>query len=195
MNTWMLEFEKSKYRSEITRYRTKMAGKMKGKVLDVCGGIGTYIPYFSSDDVTILDINEDALKYAECNNKVVGDALHMPFNDNEFDSIWACACCYFFDFDDFIKEATRVGKPGGILVVEMANPNTPFDFAKKLLHMKTWGDYYIEYEYFHMLTPKELMRYGKVTGEVRFLPKLLDDAIRNIPAFWHTMLLEMIIEK
>lgn len=69
--------------------------------------------FFSSNDVTILDINEEALKYAQCKRKVVGNALNMPFDDDEFDSIWACLCCYFFDFDAFIKEATRVGKSGG----------------------------------------------------------------------------------
>lgn len=42
----MEELEMNKFSSELTRYRIEMAKKMKGKVLDVCGGIGTYIPFF-----------------------------------------------------------------------------------------------------------------------------------------------------
>ncbi len=185
----------NKYKSQLTRYRIEKAREMTGSVLDVCGGIGTWVPYFSSDDVTIIDICPEALEMAECKRKVVGDACNMPFGDNEFDSIWACACCYFFDFDKFIKEAYRVGKNGGRIIIEMANPKTPYDIFKKILHMKTWDSYTKEFDYYRMLTPQELMRYGKVTGEVRFFPSFLDKAIRHCPSLWHTMICEITIEK
>lgn len=83
----------------------------------------------------------------------------------------------------------------GVLIVEMANPNSPYDFFKKILKMKTWGDYYHEYDYFHMLRYDELKEYGKVTGEARFLPRFFDNHIRDIPFFWHTMILEKEIQK
>lgn len=106
-------FNESKYRSQVTRLRKEYASMMTGKVLDVGGGLGTYLPYFSSKDVTILDISREALDKLDHDKKVLGDACHMPFEDNTFDNIWACSVCMFFDIETFICEAKRVGIGGG----------------------------------------------------------------------------------
>jgi tocopherol O-methyltransferase len=44
--------------------------------------------------------------------------LHTTFNDNSFDVIWAIeSVCYAYDKSDFLKEAYRLLKPGGKLIV------------------------------------------------------------------------------
>lgn len=72
-----MKFNESKYRSEVTRLRKEYASMMTGKVLDVGGGLGTYLPYFNSKDVTILDISKEALERLDHDKKVFGRC--MPY--------------------------------------------------------------------------------------------------------------------
>lgn len=184
-------FVESRYKSQITRYRIECAKKMTGKVLDVGGGLGAYLPYFGSSDVTVLDINEEALKRLEHDKKVLGDACHMPFEDNTFDNIWVCSVCMYLseDLGTFIEEAKRVLKKGKILI-ELPNPDSPWDKIKGILGMKVWAS---DKDIKHMYTAEELSHYGNVTGEVRFLPAFLDKMLRNNCKMWHTMMLEITI--
>lgn len=184
-------FVESRYKSQVTRYRIECAKKMTGKVLDVGGGLGAYLPYFGSNDVTVLDINKEALKRLEHDKKILGDACHMPFEDNTFDNIWACSVCMYLpeDLGTFIEEAKRVLKKGRILI-ELPNPDSPWDKIKGILGMKVWAS---DKDIKHMYTAKELSRYGSVTGEVRFLPAFLDKMLRNNCKMWHTMMLEITI--
>lgn len=184
-------FVESRFKSQITRYRIECAKKMTGKVLDVGGGLGAYLPYFDSNDVTVLDINEEALKRLEHDKKILGDACHMPFEDNMFDNIWACSVCMYLseDLGVFIAEAKRVLKKGKIMI-ELPNPDSPWDKIKGILGMKIWAN---DIDIRHMYTVKELSKYGRVTGEVRFLPAFIDKLVRNKCKLWHTMMLEVVI--
>lgn len=180
----------SRFKSDITRYRIEQANRMTQKVLDVGGGLGTYIPYFSSSDVTVLDKSKDALDRINGVEKVIGDACHLPFNDETFDSVWACSVCMYLkeDIGDFIKEATRVLRPGGTLLIELPNPESKWNTVKRAIGMRCWED---DKDIKHMYCKEQLREYGVVTGEVRFLPGFLDRMIRNRPFFWHTMFLEV----
>ena len=184
-------FNESRYRTEYSRLRKEYAAKMTGKVLDVGGGVGAYLPYFGSKDVTVIDISQEALDRLDHDKKVLCDACHTPFADNTFDNVWACGVCCFLDIDEFINEARRVGKRGGKIVIELPNPDTPWDKYKKIFGMNIWNNYYKEFETFRMYKISELRKYGNVTGEVRFLPAILDKMIRNKPKYWHTIILEV----
>lgn len=186
-----MEFNESKHKSQITRLRKEYAHMMTGKVLDVGGGLGAYLPYFGSTDVTVLDISEEALARLNHDKKVLGDACHMPFGDHTFDNIWACSVCMFMDIEEFINEAKRVVCQGGKIVIELPNPDTIWDKYKKILGMKIWNDYYKEFDSFRMYKISELRKYGDLVGEVQFLPVLLDKMVRNTPKYWHTMILKI----
>ena len=45
-------FNESRYRTEYSRLRKEYAAKMTGKVLDVGGGVGAYLPYFGSKELS-----------------------------------------------------------------------------------------------------------------------------------------------
>lgn len=182
-------FKENRYKTELTRYRVECAGKLTGKILDVAGGVGAYLPYFGSDDVTVLDISEEAIRRNPCKNKVVGDACHMPFEADTFDNVWCCGGVIYFpeDVEVFIKEASRVTKKGGKIWICVPNPDNPYDWIKTLIRMKKFSD--DEAPFFHMYSKKELERYGTLTGEVRFFPAFLDKMIRRRSWFWNTMML------
>jgi SAM-dependent methyltransferase len=87
-------------------------------------GVGQDIPYFKgmSDRITGVDISPQALEGCtdESVKKIVGDVknLHM-FPDNHFDIVAMPLFFHHyvdFGFDDFLKEAYRVAKPGGYFV-------------------------------------------------------------------------------
>lgn len=184
----------SRYRSEVTRYRVECAGEMTGRLLDVGGGLGAYLPYFGTKDVTVLDICEEALEQLDWEQKVVGDACHLPFADETFDCVWACSVCMYLneDIGVFINEALRVLKPGGRLTIELPNPDSVWNTVKRCLGMHCWEK---DPDVKHMYTAAELKEYGEVTGEVRFLPAVIDKSLRHCSGAWHTMMLKVEKEK
>jgi len=67
----------------------------------------------------------------------VADYLKTPFEDNSFDVVWACeALCHAPDKSLFYKEAFRILKPGGrVVIAENLRPARPMSEAnEKFLH-------------------------------------------------------------
>ena len=136
----MSEYNESLHRSEISKYRVQCAGEMTGRVLDVGGGLGSYLPYFNADHVTVLDNDEETLDRLQHDDKVLADATNMPFEDNSYDNVWACAVCQYFDIDKFIREAKRICVSGGHIYILVPNAKSPWDNIKKVFHLRTWAD-------------------------------------------------------
>lgn len=186
----MSEYNESLHKSEITKYRLECANRMTGKVLDVGGGLGSYLPYFNASHVTVLDADPETLDRLNHDDKVVADATDMPFMDDAYDNIWACAVCQYFNIDKFILEAKRICTAGGYIYILVPNANSPWDRIKKIFGMKTWEDQEGVYKQY---TVNDLNKYGKVTGEIRFLP--FEKLFRNYPKIGHTLMLEIVNEK
>lgn len=154
------------------------------------GGVGCYLPYFNAAHVTVLDIDEVTLNQLNHKDKVLADATDMPFEDNSYDNIWACAVCQYFNLKLFMQEAKRVCKRGGKIYILVPNANSPWDKIKRIIGMKTWEDQEGIYKQY---TVDELKQYGVVTGEIRFLP--FEALFRRWPRLGHTLMLEVVNDK
>jgi len=188
MNT----YNESLHKSEVTKYRRECATQLSGKILDVGGGLGSYLPFFASKDVTVLDVDQETIDRLDHKDKIVADALNMPFEDNTYDNVWACAVCQYFHFDIslFIEEAKRVCVAGGRILILVPNRNSIWSKLMKLLGLKNWDNQEGMYRQYSV---EELRKYGKVYGEIRFLP--FEALFRAFPKMGHTLMLEVINEK
>ncbi len=103
----------------------------KDKVLDAGCGVGGSSIFMASNigcKVTGITLSERQVQQATANAKRKGtDALadfkvmdycNTSFPDASFDAVWGCeSICYAGDKERFIKEAYRLLKPGGRLVI------------------------------------------------------------------------------
>jgi len=117
--------------------------------------------------VVVLDRSAEALEMLDHPNKVVADRQALPFRDNRFDNIWACGVVQYVDLDTFVREAVRVTKKGGHILVLVPNAKSPWDKIKKLLGMKTWWD---QEGIARQYSVDELKKYGRVGGRSSFCP-------------------------
>ena len=98
----------------------------KGKALDICCGAGTNTVYMASKgfEATGIDISPKAIGIAKERAKVegvktkfiVGNAVHLPFENEEFDFIFDMGCFHHIlpeDRELFIKGVHRTLKIGG----------------------------------------------------------------------------------
>lgn len=117
------------------------------KVLDVAFGDGRNTAFLCEQgfDVSGIEITEGIVGQTKSRLAAlglqadlrVGRNSKMPFPDAEFDIILACACCYYCDegeaMKDNLREYARVLKPGGILIASVADSASYiFDAAEKL---------------------------------------------------------------
>ena len=96
------------------------------KVLDLGGRDGTLTKHFiEKNNVTLADIDENALEYAKRNYKVetmrVDLNQSLPFKDNSFDVVISVTTLHNLEVDDLIKslqEIERVARHGSFITVD-----------------------------------------------------------------------------
>jgi ubiquinone/menaquinone biosynthesis C-methylase UbiE len=106
-----------------------------GKILDVACGVGAtsshLVKYFRPQDVTGIDISDKQLdtcrrKLPDCEFKHM-NAENLQFNDHSFDCIICVeAAFHFHTREDFLREAKRTLKLGGILILSDALISSEF---------------------------------------------------------------------
>ena len=158
------------------------------KVLDLGCGNGRYFEYLKGKKVNYFGIdNSEKLieiaksKYPEGNFQVAG-ALSLPFSNNFFDKIFSIAVLHHIPSKklqlQFLKEAKRVLKPGGILVLTVWNFRELEEFflifkstILKLLGLSKldFGDFLEPWgkktkRYYHYFLKKELIDLVKKSG-------------------------------
>ncbi len=182
------ESEFTLYKSQITNYRVQCAQSLSGRILDCGGGLGDYLPYLRGEVVS-LDREIAVLEMLHAPAKVAASAHSLPFADNVFDGVWACAMAQYVVWERFFTEVCRVTKSGGRVLILVPNGQSIWDRMKTKLGMKGWWDQAGIVTHYSV---EELALYGKVTGEVQFLP--YEQLWRRFPRLGHTLMLDVTVE-
>lgn len=164
------------------------------KVLDLGCGNGRLLQIFEDQDIEYIGIDnsEKLIKIAKekypQKNFQVADALNLPFPDNCFDKIYSVAVLHHIPSIEFrlqfLKEAKRTLRPGGLLALTVWNlwqrktawklliettilkllRRSQLDFRDIFYPWKNSDKKIIAQRYFHFFTQKELKKLFKKVG-------------------------------
>ena len=115
-------------------WREKAADNLIGtSVLDLGSGTGAAFDQLLNYETTAIDPDKKMLELNTFEDKVLGSAENLPFEDNSFDNVF---CCFVWrnvsDTNKALEEVHRVLKPGGkFILLDMTRPKNPF---LKILH-------------------------------------------------------------
>lgn len=118
------------------RARHRLFSRARGRVLELGIGTGANLPSYPPDvEVAGMDISARMLARARRRAQRLGlhvalqqaDIEHLPYPDDSFDTV--TAACVFCSVDDPVqglREARRVTRPGGlVLLYEHVRPTNP----------------------------------------------------------------------
>ena len=115
-------------------WREKAVNDLTGtSVLDLGSGTGAAFDQLLNYETTAIDPDKKMLELNTFENKVLGSAENLPFEDNSFDNVF---CCFVWrnvsDTNKALREVYRVLSPGGkFILLDMTRPKNPF---LKILH-------------------------------------------------------------
>lgn len=115
------------------------------KVLELACGTGQGLSYLASisESLNAGDICSQMVEIAKAHHEGISievlDGMSLPFENASFDVIILLEALYYLkDFESFVKEAKRVLKPNGKLLLGSANPDL-FDFNPSPFSQKYYG--------------------------------------------------------
>ena len=115
-------------------WRDKAVSNLIGNtVLDLGSGTGAAFDQLLNYETTAIDPDKKMLELNTFENKVLGSAENLPFDDNSFDNVF---CSFVWrnvtDTSKAFEEIYRVLRPGGrFILLDMTRPKNPF---LKILH-------------------------------------------------------------
>ena len=115
-------------------WREKAADNLIGtSVLDLGSGTGAAFDQLLNYETTAIDPDKKMLELNTFENKVLGSAENLPFEDNSFDNVF---CSFVWrnisDTNKALEEVHRVLRPGGkFILLDMTRPKNSF---LKMLH-------------------------------------------------------------
>ena len=110
-------------------WREKAVRNLIGKsVLDLGSGTGAAYEQLLNFETTALDPDKKMLELNAFDNKVLGSAENLPFEDNSFDNVF---CSFVWrnvsDTNNALNEVYRVLRPGGkFVLLDMTRPKNSF---------------------------------------------------------------------
>lgn len=123
-------------RRGLYRNISDLAGKVTGKVLDYGCGSKPYEELFqSAESYTGIDVEVSGHDHAKSKIDVFFDGLHIPFGNDEFDTIVCFEVLeHVFEIGKALAEIYRVLTPSGILLLSTPfawdEHETPYDFGR-----------------------------------------------------------------
>lgn len=147
------------------------ATQARGDTLEIAIGTGRNLPYYADDvRLTGIDISPAMLALAQeraqrLGRQVelrVGDAQALAFPDSSFDTVLSTlSLCTIPDAERAVREAARVLRPGGRLVLleHVRSPLFPVWYVQRLLEPLT-----LRLEHDHLL--REPLEYVQAAGLV-----------------------------
>ncbi len=161
-------------------------------VLDDGGGFGALRPYCVGMDYTNLDpsigmLNIDA---GQNDTKVLGVGENLPFTDELFDNVVSCAVLRFVTEEQkYLREAYRVLKHGGVLVLVNATNDYPYNLTRHPFLF--WVPLIYNYQKKHhgdetrwkenLMSGEDIVAMIKSTG---FSVKHTEHVTRHLPWLW-----------
>ena len=110
-------------------WREKAVSNLIGKsVLDLGSGTGAAYEQLLNFETTAIDPDKKMLELNAFDNKVLGTAENLPFQDNSFDNVF---CSFVWrnvsDTNIALNEVYRVLRPGGrFILLDMTRPKNSF---------------------------------------------------------------------
>jgi ubiquinone/menaquinone biosynthesis methyltransferase len=110
-------------------WREKAADNLIGtSVLDLGSGTGAAFDQLLNYETTAIDPDKKMLELNTFENKVLGTAENLPFEDNSFDNVF---CSFVWrnvsDTNKALEEVNRVLRPGGkFILLDMTRPKNSF---------------------------------------------------------------------
>lgn len=153
-----------------------MAGKVRGKVLDIGCGRGLLLrelsERFAALDLTGIDISPKLCELSSQNNPsahiVVGDAEKLPFSDDSFDVVFMTeALEHMLDYDAAVSEIARVLKSGGTCIVTVPNRDwVSYEYYDNIRNknLQPVDDHYFRFTELSDLLQRHHLKIKKVRG-------------------------------
>ncbi|WP_438295465.1 class I SAM-dependent methyltransferase [Streptomyces sp. HUAS TT7] len=134
------------YRSRLYAVDEALGAAPRGRLLDVGCGPGMLVRHLLDTrpgefQITGCDRSPAMIDVATARAKGAGDAElsvarveEMPFPDQHFDVVVAMGVLEYADAVQGLREITRVIRPGGLVVVTMLNPLSPYRLTEWFLY-------------------------------------------------------------
>ena len=112
------------------------ADAISGKVLDIGCGSKPYEQLFRNVESYIgVDVENSGHDHVNIKVDFFYDGKTLPFGDEEFDNVICFEVLeHVFDINDLLREAQRVLKPGGLMLISIPfaweEHEIPYDFAR-----------------------------------------------------------------
>ena len=112
--------------------------KKDDRILEIGCGSGNLLRFIECNNIHGLDISKNMIKEAKksvlSGNFSVGDAENLPYDDNFFDKVIISEVLYYLpNLDKAIKEASRVLKKDGLLLITTLNKK--YNFVKTIVNL------------------------------------------------------------
>lgn len=147
--------EDSTFSKQLHLFRYNIVKKYAyGRLLDIGCGVGNLFNIVSSKvDYFGIDVSEEAIQkarsnYGEKSKFKIYNGTDIPFPDNFFDVVSSLEMIEHLPKQQhsiFIKEVTRLTKPGGMIVISTPNRNYPIKLIRKRYFK--WNNPFHKYEF------------------------------------------------